>query len=62
MTSFWLAAVMFAECLREICDPSCNRIKSLTFFITDAKISLHLENFLNTAGHYLNENKSRIIS
>ena len=41
MTSFWLAAVMFGECVRQILDHSCNKTKSLTFFISSAKTLHH---------------------
>ena len=36
ITSFWLAAVAFGKLVR---DPACKKIKSLTFLISDVKIS-----------------------
>ena len=41
MTSFWVAAVTFGEYLHQICYHSWNRIKSLTFLMSSAKISHH---------------------
>ena len=38
MTSFWLAVVVFGECLHQILDDSCNKTKSLTFLINNVKI------------------------
>ena len=39
MTSFWLAAVTLCHYLHQIRDPCCNRIKSLTFAISNLKTS-----------------------
>ena len=39
----WLAAVALGEYFHQIPDPSCNRIKSLTFLIMDVKISHNTE-------------------
>ena len=41
ITSFWLAAVAFGECLPEICYYSFNRINFLTFLISDVNIWHH---------------------
>ena len=41
MTSCWLAAIAFGEYLHQIRDPSWNKIKFLTFLISDVNISHH---------------------
>ena len=41
ITSLWLAAVKFGECLCQVRCPSWNKNKSVTFFIISLKISHH---------------------